>query len=135
MPIERMRFRVWLVLSVLVSGITWLYVHRILGPWADNVDLKKNGVTQRGDLYPRWLGTRELLLRRANPYGPEVSREIQIAFYGHPVAQDNLEPGHKVVDEQRFVYPLYVVFLMAPTVYSDFADVQRWAPLVLAILT
>lgn len=131
----QLKFRLWLVLSVCVSGITWLYVHRILGPWADNIDRQKNGVTQLGDLYPRWLGTRELLLRGLNPYGTEVSEEIQIAFYGHTVPADNLAPGHKVVDEQRFVYPLYIVFLMLPAGYTDFALVHRWAPLALAVLT
>ncbi|MGA8617872.1 MAG: glycosyltransferase 87 family protein [Candidatus Sulfotelmatobacter sp.] len=130
-----MRFHLWLVLSLCVSGIAWLYVHRIQGPWADHRDAEKNGLTQMGDLYPRWLGTRELLLRRHNPYGPEVSHEIQIALYGHVVPQNNLEPGHKIIDEQRFVYPLYVVFLMAPTVYADFADVQRLAPFVLGLFT
>jgi hypothetical protein len=130
-----MRLHLWLVLSVCVSGLTWLYVHRIQGPWADHKVTEKSGMTQMGDLYPRWLGTRELLLRGRNPYGPEVSQEIQIALYGHVVPQNNLEPGHKIIDEQRFAYPLYVVFLMAPTVYADFADVQRWAPFVLALLT
>jgi Glycosyltransferase family 87 len=130
-----MKFRLWLALSLCVSGITWLYVHRILGPWADSMDKQKSGITQLGDIYPRWLGTRELLLRGRNPYGPEVSREIQIAFYGHAVAPDNLAPGHKVVDEQRFVYPLYIVLLMAPTVFTDFAEVHRWAPFALALLT
>jgi hypothetical protein len=110
-------------------------MHRIRGPWEDHKDTEKGSATQLGDLYPRWLGTRELLLRGRNPYGLEVSQEIQIALYGHVVPQNNLEQGHKIIDEQRFAYPVYVVFLMAPTVYADFATVQRWAPFVLALLT
>ncbi len=34
------------------------------------------------DLYPRWLGARELLLHHRDPYSPEVTREIQIGYYG-----------------------------------------------------
>jgi hypothetical protein len=127
-----MKVRVWLILSLLVSATTWLYVHRILQPWADYMEVERSSLTQMGDLYPRWLGTRELLLNGRNPYGPEVSHEIQMAFYGHTVNQDSPQPGHKVVDEQRFAYPVYVVLLMAPTMYADFADVQRWAPWALA---
>ncbi len=79
-----------------------------------------------GDLYPRWVGARELLLHGRNPYGAEVSHEIQIAYYGHIVTQG--DDPRRVVDEQRFVYPVYVVFLLAPTIYVDFATVQFWAP-------
>jgi hypothetical protein len=129
-----MSVRLWLALSLLVGGITLFYTHRILDPWAKYMDAE-NGLTQMGDLYHRWVGTRELLLHGLNPYGPEVSHQIQMAFYGHIVAPDNLAPGHKIVDEQRFAYPVYVVFLMAPTVYADFSQVQRWAPFVLALLT
>ena len=131
-----MKIRVCLLLSLLATTITWLYSVRIQRPWAQHMGEVHGGInTQLGDLYPRWLGTRELLLRGRNPYGPEVSQEIQIALYGHAVPQNNLEPGHKIIDEQRFAYPLYVVFLFAPTVYADFAEVQRWAPFVLALLT
>ena len=119
-----------LLLSLCVSATAWLYVHQILGPWADAKDLQKGGLKeQMGDLYPRWVGARELLLKGRNPYGPEVSQEIQMAYYGHIVTAE--EAARRVVDEQRFVYPIYVVFLMAPTVYTDFAKVQFWAPFVL----
>ena len=118
------------LLSLCVSATAWLYVHQILGPWADAKDLQKGGLkAQMGDLYPRWVGARELFFNGRNPYGPEVSHEIQMAYYGHVVTPD--EAARRVVDEQRFVYPLYVVFLMAPTMYTDFAKVQFWAPFVL----
>src|SRR5271167_3418832 len=113
-----MKIRIWLLLSLLVSGISWLYASRIHGPWMDHMGLVHDGVkAQMGDLYPRWVGTRELLLRGRNPYSPEVSHEIQMGYYGHTVMQNYLETNHNIVDEQRFVYPVYVVFLMAPTVY------------------
>lgn len=120
----------WLLLAVCVSAPAWLYVHRILEPWADAKDLQHGGLkAQMGDLYPRWVGARELLLNRRNPYSIEVSHEIQMAYYGHIVTPE--EARQRVVDEQRFAYPIYVVFLMAPTMYMSFATVQFWAPFVL----
>ena len=118
------------LLSLCVSSTAWLYVHQILGPWADAKDLQKGGLkAQMGDLYPRWVGARELLLNRRNPYSPEVSHEIQMAYYGHIVTAE--DAAQHVIDEQRFAYPVYVVFLMAPTIYTDFANVRFWAPFVL----
>jgi hypothetical protein len=73
------------------------------------------------DLYPRWYGTRELLLRHRDPYGIEVSREIQVAFYGRVL--DHSRPNEPR-DEQRFAYPLYVVFFLAPTTHMDFSTVR-----------
>ncbi|MGC2257348.1 MAG: glycosyltransferase family 87 protein, partial [Candidatus Sulfotelmatobacter sp.] len=112
-----------------------LYVYRILGPWNTRTRLE-NGfvIAQISDLYSPWVGTRELLLHRRNPYGTEVSHEIQIAFYGHVINQTYDEPKAKLADEQRFAYPIYEVFLTAPLVYLDFAEVQRWAPFVLGSL-
>ncbi|MFZ0297097.1 MAG: glycosyltransferase 87 family protein [Candidatus Sulfotelmatobacter sp.] len=127
--------RLWLLLSFFVAGISWLYVHRILVPWTSYLHLK-NGyvIAQISDLYSPWVGTRELLLHRRNPYNPEVSHEIQIVFYGHAINQRYDKPGIALVDEQRFAYPVYEVFLTAPLVYTDFSRVQRWAPFVLGSL-
>ena len=130
--VRQKRIPLWFLLSLCVITTTWLYVHQILSPWADAKDLQKGGLkAQMWDLYPRWVGARELLLNGRNPYGPEVSREIQIVFYGHAVTPE--EAAQHVVDEQRFAYPLYVVFLMAPTIYTDFVKVQFWAPCVLGV--
>src|ERR1700720_607599 len=124
-----MRIRVWLLLSFFTTATAWFYAVRVLGPWDQYIGEVHDGVkAQLGDLYPRWLGTRELLLRGRNPYGPEVSHEIQMAYYGRIVDQENPGAGHKIIDEQRFAYPVYVVFLMAPAMYASFAEVQRWAP-------
>jgi Glycosyltransferase family 87 len=130
-----MKVRLWLLLSIFAAGISSLYMHRILGPWSSHNRLE-NGfvIAQLNDLYPPWLGTRELLLRRRNPYGPEVSHEIQMFFYGHAINQTYAKPGVPLVNEQRFAYPIYEVFITAPFVYADFADVQRWAPFALGSL-
>ena len=78
------------------------------------------------DLYPRWLGAREMLLHGRDPYGADVTREIQTGFYGRPLDPQN--PSDPTARES-FVYPLYVVFLLAPTVTWSFhtvAEVVRW---------
>lgn len=87
------------------------------------------------DLYPRWLGARELLQRGRNPYSAEITREIQQGYYGRPL--DPTRPDDPR-DQQGFAYPAYVVFLLAPTVDLPFDVVQRgfrWLLVVLAAVT
>jgi len=108
---------------------------RILGPWEHYIDVESGKLkAQMGDLYPRWVGTRELLLHGRNPYSLEVSHEIQMAFYGHAIDQA-YGPGMKVIDEQRFVYPVYVVFLVAPAIYLQLSQVQILAAILFGVLT
>lgn len=70
------------------------------------------------DLYSPWYGTRELLLHHRNPYGDDVNREIQVAIYGHVLATTE----HR--NEQRFAYPVYVVLLMWPAAFVQYATVS-----------
>lgn len=69
------------------------------------------------DLYPRWLGSRELLLHHRNPYSAEITREIQIGYYGRVLDPDRPTDPR---DKQGFAYPVYVAFLLAPTVGMPF---------------
>ena len=73
------------------------------------------------DLYPRWLGSRELLLHHRDPYSFAVTEEIQTGYYGRPL--DPSRPNDPK-DQQGFAYPLYVVFLLAPTITLRFSVVQ-----------
>ena len=108
-------------------------MHHVLSPWLKAKDKQELVLkAQMGDLYAPWVGSRELLLHRRNPYGQDVSDEIQTVFYGRPIRQTYDHPG--IINEQRFAYPVYVAFLLAPTVFADFAEVQRWAPVVEALL-
>jgi hypothetical protein len=105
----------------------WFYVQHILIPHQQAEAILRG--TPRGnlsDLYPRWLGARELLLHGRDPYSPEITREIQIGYYGR--ALDPASPSDPK-DQQGFAYPAYVVFLLAPTVGLPFPIVQtgfRW---------
>ncbi|HTS04934.1 MAG TPA: glycosyltransferase family 87 protein [Candidatus Eisenbacteria bacterium] len=129
-----MKSWVWLLLAVFTCAVTLAYRQRILLPWEHYINVERGSLkAEMGDLYPRWVGTRELLLHGRNPYGPEVSHEIQTAFYGHAIEQTYNKPEAKILDEQRFAYPVYVVFLLAPTMDLDFAKVQKWAPVAFGI--
>jgi hypothetical protein len=114
----------------------WFYVQNVL------VGQQKAYAAQYGtprgnlsDLYPRWLGARELLLHHRDPYSPAVTREIQIGYWGRPLDPTRpLDPK----DQAGFAYPVFVVFLLAPTVGFPFAAVQagfRWVLLILTAAT
>jgi Glycosyltransferase family 87 len=131
-----MRFMLALGLALLASGSTWFYENRVL--IARQIGYAAAHNQPRGnlsDLYPRWLGARELLLRGRNPYGLEITREIQQGYYGRPL--DHSRPDDPK-DQQGFAYPVYVVFLLAPTIGLRFALVQagfRWLLIATAVAT
>lgn len=66
------------------------------------------------DVYPSWYAARELLLHHRDPYGVEVNRELQIAYYGKVLDPSRPEERR---DQQRFAYPLYFIFFIAPLVW------------------
>src|SRR6476646_9132390 len=114
----------------------WFYVQWVLVPY-QKADAAAHG-RPRGnlsDLYPRWLGSRELLLHHRDPYSAEVTREIQLGYYGR-----ELDPNRSndPKDLQGFAYPVYVAFLLAPTVTIPFQVVLtgfRWFLTILTVLT
>ncbi|MGZ4730889.1 MAG: glycosyltransferase family 87 protein, partial [Terriglobales bacterium] len=126
--------RLGLLLALLFAASMWFYVQRVLVPY-QKADAAAHG-RPRGnlsDLYPRWLGTRELLMHHRDPYSPEVTREIQSGYYGRP-----LDPGRidDPKDQQGFAYPLHVIFLLAPTIGLPFPVVQtgfRWLLVTLTL--
>jgi len=114
----------------------WAYVDLILVA-NQQVDAVQRGVPRGNlsDLYPRWVGARDLLLAGRDPYSQQVTREAQKGYYGRVL--DSRNP-HDPADQQAFAYPVYVVFLLAPTIRADFDDVQiafRWILLGLTILS
>ena len=92
------------------------------------------------DLYPRWVGARELLLHHNNPYSAEVTEEIQRGFYGHVLGRAEYQRNDERIrdslsDPEEFVYPVYVVFLLAPSLPFSFATVSRVFMGILLVLT
>lgn len=125
-----------LVLATVASASTWFYMNYILR--AQQIADAAAHNRPRGnlsDLYPRWLGARELLEHRRNPYSDEITREIQRGYYGRPLDPARADDPK---DQQGFAYPVYVVFLLAPTVNFPFDVVEagfRWLLLSLAVVT
>jgi hypothetical protein len=106
------------IAALLAAAAMWCYVDYILIPHQQSQSASL-GIPRGNlsDLYPRWLGSRELLLHHRDPYSPEVTREIQLGYYGR-----QLDPNRSndPKDLQGFAYPVYVAFLLAPTVTSPF---------------
>jgi hypothetical protein len=117
-------------LSFLAAASTWFYVNGVMRPAQIAEERRPRG--NLSDLYPRWLGARELLLHGRNPYSTEITAEIQKGYYGRVL--DPSLPGDPK-DQQAFAYPVYVVFLLAPTIKLPFPWVQAWYGWILAILS
>ena len=116
-----------LPVALLLAASMWFYVQRVLIGYQMSY-AAAHGVPRGNlsDLYPRWLGARELLLHHRDPYSAEVTREIQIGYYGRTLDSTRPEDPR---DLAGFAYPVYVVFLLAPTVTLPFSIVQtgfRW---------
>jgi hypothetical protein len=110
------------LLALLAAVSMWFYVDRILvGYQVADAAARERPRGNLSDLYPRWLGARELLLHQRNPYGDDITIEIQKGYYGR--ALDPTRPNDPK-DQQGFAYPVYVVFLLAPFVGFPFHSVQ-----------
>ena len=148
--------RLGLPLALLFAGSMWFYVQKVLIPHQEMyAAVHKRPRGNLSDLYPRWLGARELLLHHRDPYSPEVTREIQKGYYGRALDPDHAADPHadephanepqadepktdEPKDQQGFAYPVYVVFLLAPTVRLPFPVVQsgfRWLLLILTMVS
>jgi hypothetical protein len=120
------------MLALVAAASMWFYVDRILvGFQVADAAARERPRGNLSDLYPRWLGARELLLHQRNPYGDDITIEIQKGYYGR--ALDPARPNDPK-DQQGFAYPVYVVFLLAPFVRFSFPAVQfvfYWALIAL----
>ena len=114
--------RLGVVLALLFTMSMWFYVQTVLAPH-QRAEAAAHGWPRGNlsDLYPRWLGARELLLHHRDPYSLEITQEIQTGYYGRPIDPARAQDPK---DQQRFAYPVYVVFLMAPTIRLTFPQAQ-----------
>jgi hypothetical protein len=123
----------FVVLAAIAAASMWFYVIEILR--AHQIVKAQAKQIPRGnlsDLYPRWLGTRELLMHHRNPYSREVALEIEEGYYGRRLEASR---PNDPKDQQSFAYPVYVVFLLAPLIWFPFASVLSGFYWLLAILT
>jgi glycosyl transferase family 87 len=108
--------------SLVLAVVMWVFVQSVFIPH----QLQEAAATNRprgllSDLYPRWYGARELLLHHRDPYGPDITREIERGYYGREL---NAALSADPKDKQAFAYPIFVVFFLAPTVSQPFGKVQ-----------
>ncbi len=120
------------VAVILALGMVYYY-YGVLNPMRERRSYVANVAPGNwSDLYPAWLGARELLAHRRNPYGPEITREIQRGFYGRPIDPNR---HNEPTNLEAFAYPVYVVFLLAPSLPFSFDAVQRFFGPVMLLLT
>jgi hypothetical protein len=120
-------------LAAIAAASMWFYVDRILvGYQKADAAAHDRPRGNLSDLYPRWLGARELLLHRRNPYGDDITIEIQKGYYGR--ALDLARPNDPK-DREGFAYPVYVVFLLAPLIGVPFPALMIAFYWLLALLT
>ena len=119
----------WVLLaaSLIVSFGIWRWALQVLAPtYTAKAVAHGRPIGNNSDLYPVWLTAHEVLLRHQDPYSPQLTRDIQKGFYGRELDPQNPDDP---TDLQAFVYPLYVVFIFAPTItlpFSTVAEVFRW---------
>jgi len=70
-------------------------------------------VAGMNDFMSRWEGARSYFVDGISPYSEQASLNIQQRIYGRASTPEE-DPGY-------FVYPFYTTFLVAPTVFSDYA--------------
>jgi hypothetical protein len=70
-----------------------------------------SGTGPTSDWYATWAATRATLFEHRDPYGPQVTGEIQRLFYGRPLTPEEQQAG---LISEAFVYPLPVVWVQWP---------------------
>ena len=106
-----------LTVAAFFSFSMWFFVDRV---WSPPVEVHFS------DLYPRWYGSRELLLHGRDPYSPAVTWEIASWTYGRAVELERGQgnQGEDRLDYPLFAYPLYVAFILSPTVCLPYPKVE-----------
>jgi len=99
---------------VLLLVILVLATYLFLAYWA--YSLFTSQIPSGNDFYPRWRGTRALLLEGKDPYSEEVTLEIQRDMYGRPARGDE--------DQVAFAYPLYVSLFILPLAFLPYPQAQ-----------
>lgn len=121
------------MVAMLSAASMWFYVDQILVVYQrEDAAVHNRPRGNLSDLYPRWYGARELLLHHRNPYGDDVTTEIQKGYYGR--ALDATRPDDPK-DQEGFAYPVYVIFLLAPLIALPFSAVMGGFYWFLAIVT
>jgi hypothetical protein len=121
-------------LCVLLSFCTSYYFFALLLPVSRAGMEARNlggGFGYGNDFYQIWATSRHLLERDADPYGPEMQREIEIGLYGRTL--DRANRGDASVPYRGYAYPLQANLLTQPLAYLSFRGVQWTLSFVLPL--
>lgn len=131
------RARLLSVLIVLFASLGMTYYH--LGIFIPHALARHaaegvgGGYSFGDDFYPIWLTSREALLHHRNPYSTEMTREIQVGLFGHPLeARGAADPAARY---REFAYPAYVDLLFWPFGLLSFPVIRILLAISLAALT
>jgi len=96
------------------TAILLLIVYPLLAYGAYSVFTSQ--IPSGNDFYPRWRGTRALLLEGKDPYSEEVTLETQKGMCGRPARGNE--------DQVAFAYPLYVSLFILPLAFLPYPQAQ-----------
>ena len=85
------------------------------------------------DFYPIWLTSREWIRSRRDPYGPGLTRDIQVGLFGRPLNPQFA--GDPPDDYRTFAYPAFTDLLFWPASSVPFRVFRiAWVALLAALL-
>ncbi len=122
--LSRLRPQLLFVIAGLCLLSSW-YFAVVIAP----AGLGLNAPSVQQGLFPEWFGCREILHHR-DPYRPEATRQIELVVFGRaPTA------SAAPLNQHRFAYPVFFVFLFFPIALLPFAVAQFAAFFVCVFLT
>src|SRR5271169_157533 len=131
------RFALLALSLALVGAASMVYYHLgLFMPRVLEVRAAKglgNGYAFGDDFYPIWLTARQWQAARLDPYGPEMTRDIQTGLFGRPL--DARNPNDPPVDYREFTYPAFADLLFWPTAALDFSQLRLVLAALLPFLT
>ncbi len=128
------RFAVLALFLAMVGAASMLYFHLYLRLYVPSVLAARaaqglgNGYAFGDDFYPVWLTAQQWQSEHRDPYGPEMTREIQTGLFGR--ALDARNPGDPPTDYRQFAYPAFTDLLFWPSAGLEFPTLR----IVLAVL-
>jgi len=114
-----------LTFSLVLSLCTAYYFFGLLLPVSHAGMEARNlagGYGYGNDFYQIWATTKELLAQHADPYGPEMQRQIEIGLYGRTLDRNDRRDAS--VPYRGYSYPLQANLLTQPLGYLSFHGVQ-----------
>lgn len=108
-----------------------LFIPRMLEARAANGFSR--GYVWGNDFHPVWLTARQALLTHADPYSPEMTRNLQAGVFGRPLDAHN--PHDPPVAYREFAYPAFTDLVMWPAALLPFPQLRILLAALLPLVT